>query len=151
MVFEARVLRGDEVRQRVVGTARRFLLLLAHKVEAGEHLLARLVRIDLYGVVFQGVRGEEAEEGARRQPLLGHDTIQKLLRVGEELAGFLALLGVVEYLRVATLQLPGVEKGRPVYIRSDLLQRVAVESAHAEHVRFRRRVAVPDRKSTRLN
>ncbi len=87
----------------MVGAAGRLLSLLAQEVETGEHPPARLVGVDLQGIVGQGARREEAEDGAGREPLLRYEAVEQLLRVGEELAGLLALLGVVEDLWVARL------------------------------------------------
>jgi hypothetical protein len=91
------LLGGDEIGEGAVWTARRLLFLLAQEIEPGEHLFARFVGVDLYRVIFQGVRGEEAAEGgAGREPLLGYDAVEQTLHVGEELSGLRAFLGVVE-------------------------------------------------------
>ena len=64
--------------------------------------------------------------------MLGDDLRQHRLRVVEELAGGRALLLVVEDLRVAALQLPGLEEGRPVDVAGELGEVPVVEDPGAE-------------------
>src|ERR687898_802166 len=143
VVFQTRLLRGDVVRQRAVGSARRFLPLLAQEVEGFQHFFARLVGVDLDVVVRQGVGRKEPDDRAGPEQLLLDDAIQEVLAVLEELACLRALLGVVQDLGVASLHLPGVEEERPVYVRAYLLQWEIVERLYPEEVRLRWSVLVP--------
>jgi hypothetical protein len=70
------------------------------------------------------VRRPEAVDAARLQRAGGGDLVEELVRVREEVARDLALLGVVEDRRIPALELPGVEEERPVHVfaqRGDLL------------------------------
>ncbi len=93
--------------------AGRFFLLLAQVVQRGQHRAARVVGVQL-DVVADGVGRKQADHRAGAQPALVHDASQHGLRVAQQLARLLADHGVVQNLRVAAGQLPGLEERRPV-------------------------------------
>ena len=88
---------------------------------------ARAVGIDFH-VVAGRIGGKESVGGAQFQLLLAHDLLEQRLRVREQLGGFLAVLLVLEDLRINPAQFPGVEKWRPVDERHHFFQRHAKRS-----------------------
>lgn len=100
---------GDEVGQRaVVGAAR---LVAQH----GQPVFAPL-GVGHDDVVALGPGGEDADDALERQQPFVADAGQQGLRVGEELARFGPLFGVVEHFGIAAREVPACEEETPVDI-----------------------------------
>ncbi len=130
MIAEVRGARRDEVAQ----AARRLAVvldrLLPQEVEPLADLLAPVVGVEL-DVVAHAVRRKEAVDATRREQLLLDDGVEERVPLGEDLAGLLAVLLVLEDARVDPLELPGVEEGRPVDVLAQGRQRDVGQDAHA--------------------
>ncbi len=126
----AAVARGDEVSQAAVGFAGGLLALLAQEVEGGQYLVALAVLIEFHVVIARPVGREEPHHGAGGEPLLTDDALQHRLGVGEQLLRLFTLLGIVEDLGEAALQLPGVEEGGPVDVGGEHRKIDGVEGDH---------------------
>ena len=102
-------LRGDVIRQAVVGLVLGLLHLLAQEMERGQHAGPGFIGVEL-DIVADGVGREEAVDGARGQKFLGDDFVQQRLGIVEELLR----LRVFQDGGIAAAQFPGVEERRPV-------------------------------------
>ena len=80
VIHLARVLRRDEIRQRIVWLPRGLGFLLAQVVQSVQHARARDVAVHL-DLLVDGVAREEPDDGARRKPVLAQDRGQHLLAV----------------------------------------------------------------------
>ena len=69
--------------------------------------------------------------------------MQRALRILEQLARLLTLVGVIENLGITAVHLPGMEERRPIDIVRDLLQGKMLENLYPEELRHRRRVSGP--------
>jgi len=113
-VRDAGIDRGDPVREAEVRRrAAALLALLTHQVKAAVLGAARLVGVE-HDVVAVGRRGEEPVGAMRLERPFLDDGLQQRLRVLEELARLLAIVGVLEDLRIRALELPGDEERCPV-------------------------------------
>src|SRR6185312_2907157 len=140
VVGQAGLLGGHEVGQ----AARRLTVLLGRllpqEVEAGHPLAVRTVKLD---VVAHGVGAEEPVDAAGAdQPLFDH-AIEQRVPLGEDLAGLLAVLLVLEDAREDALELPGVEERRPVDERPQRLQRHVLQHPRPQEGRRRKIVGPP--------
>ncbi len=113
--------------------------LLAKRVEPGPLRRPRLVGVD-DDVVAVGGRRPEADDAARREPVLGDHLPEHRLGVVEERARRGADLRVVEEERIGALDLPGGEERRPVDVGDQLGDRIVGEAPRAEEGRSRRPV-----------
>ena len=113
IIGEAGLFGSDEVGQRILGFALRLLHLLPQRIEGRQQACARRVRVEL-DVVAHAIRREKTGHAARGELLLADDFMQQLLRVVEKLLGLGPDGFVLEDARINALQLPGVEKWRPV-------------------------------------
>ena len=104
---------GDKIGQRVVGFACRTAVLLAQAVPGHADFLALFVAVEV-NVVARAVGGENAPDGAGGEQALCHDAVQHGLRVLKYAARGLAHFGRLQDGGVASVQIPGLEKGRPV-------------------------------------
>ena len=116
--------------------------LLAQRMEHGERCIAPILGIHL-DIVADGVRGPETDDGVCREPLLLDDPIKQRLRVIEQLARLGTELLVVEDHRIAPLELPGLEEGRPIDARDEIGEIVGFEARHAHGCGALRLVARP--------
>ena len=148
-VGEPRLARRHEVGERLRRQAVALLGLLPQRVQRAEQPRARLVRVEL-DVVADGGRREEAVGRARLEIAVGHELLQRRLRVVEDLLRLRPPVGVLEDARVGAAQLPDGEERRPVDVRHDLRQLDVADLARAAELRLRRRVARPlDRRAAR--
>ena len=130
VVGQAGLLGRDVVGQRFVGVVPRLLALLAQRVDAGQDVRAALIRIE-FNVVADSVSWEKAVDAVRPQRLVGHKLCQKRLGLLKELARAFADGRVLQNVRVAAVQLPGAEEGRPVNERHEFRQRQVGDGADA--------------------
>ncbi len=77
------------------------------------------------------LRRPETDDGLRREPLLGNDSLEHPLCVFEQRAGSFAQRGVVEDRRVATAQTPRMEERCPVEVRHQVADVDRVEAARS--------------------
>jgi hypothetical protein len=114
--------------------------LLTQAVQHRELILPLLVAIN-GNIVAHGIRREESDHRARREPFLGDDLLQHLLRVLIERARRLPHFVILQNRREAPLQIPCREKRRPVDQPHKLAQIVMIELLGTEERRLWRRVS----------
>ena len=102
-------------------------------MECGHALGPGFIRVEL-DVIPHRVRRKEAEDRAGGQQPLVDDLRQKAPRVVEKLPGLLAEAAIMEYGRVLTAQLPGVEQRAPVDERFNPVER-NLERRHSQPCR----------------
>ena len=105
-------------------------------------LAPRFVRVDL-DVVADARRGIQAEHRVRFQRLHGDDFFQHCAALGKNAARRLADHRVLQDLRIAAREVPGLEERRPVDVAGNFGEIVAGEEPAAEDPGPRRRVASP--------
>ena len=93
------------------------------------------IAVDL-DVVTDGICRPEAYDGTCLDPTLGDETRQHLLRIGEEAASLCAHDIVVQDAWIASVELPGLEKRRPINVADQLRQVVGEEGLDAEELRL---------------
>jgi hypothetical protein len=103
---------------------------------------ARVVLVD-DDVVVDRIRRPEGVHPLRGEELLVDDPLQQRLRVVEQVAGGVAVGGMLEDRRVAPLQLPRGEEERPVDVIGELGEVDSLEIAPADEPRRRDLVIVP--------
>jgi hypothetical protein len=112
---------------------------LAQAVDHAEFAAALVEHLD---VVAAAVRAPQADHGLGFKPTLIDDLTQHRLRIGEQFAGLRADHLVLQDLRIAAGQLPGVEEGRPVDV-VDQGGELDMDFGDARHAWLGRRVVVP--------
>ena len=132
----------DEIGQAHIGPRRALLDLLAQEVEPRHFLGAPLVG-EQNDVVAVAPARPEADHALGGQPLLAHDVLQHLARVGVELFSAFAHHLVLEDGGIIAGQLPGAEERRPVDALDQLVQGILGEDARAPDGRLGRRVGRP--------
>ena len=73
-------------------------------------------------VIADGVWREEADDAAGAESFFGEDAFEEFLRVVVEAAGLLAVLLVIEDLRVDALEFPSPEEGGVVEVLKEGLE-----------------------------
>ena len=122
----------DEIGEAHVGAAFALLHLLAEEgqpgpVVAGKH----------EDVVPFALAAPQSDRRARRDPALGDDLVEHLLRVLEQVAGAFADHRIVEDRGVIAGQLPRAEEGRPVDRGFQILERPVAEMVKPRILRRR--------------
>ena len=132
----------DEIGERHVGTAVALRQLLAQGEEGRKLVPAAVIR-EQPDIVADRVGRPEADHRLRREPFFRDDLLQHRLRVVEERPGGRPLALVLEDLRIAALELPGLEERRPVDVAGEVGEVPALENAGAEEGGARRFVGRP--------
>jgi hypothetical protein len=73
------------------------------------------------------------------------NALEQLLRIGEKFGLFFPMLFVLENLRINAAQFPGVEKGRPINERHEVIERWA-GLGNSRELRFRQIVVIEFRR-----
>ena len=131
-VLHSAILGRDEIGQAPVRLAGRLGHLLAQVVPGHED--AALLAVDLDVVVVHRVGGEQADHRAGFDPVLRDHLLQHGPGIMKQLARFLAHHGIIQNFRVAAVQFPGLEEGRPVDDFGEFGKGVMVEHLGAEHL-----------------
>ena len=128
----AAVFRRNKITQAQVGIAGGLFVLLT-QVVPGHHCRATLfITVDFNVLaIVHTVGGEQAHHAMRLQPFATDDFFQHGLGVGEHFFRLYAHYGIVEYLRIRTRKIPGLEIRAPVNMCGDLGQVVVLQQLHA--------------------
>mmetsp|Transcript_40315 Transcript_40315/g.34038 ORF Transcript_40315/g.34038 Transcript_40315/m.34038 type:complete len:298 (-) Transcript_40315:3000-3893(-) len=136
VVLDTATLGRDEVGHGEVLRLLFAVLLLTESVQHFPHGRALLVLIDL-NVVTHGVGREESNHTVSLELASGADTLEHLDRIVEDSLGFRTHVGIIEDAGIATVgilapQLPHGEKGIPVDVGHQIIQRHVVVGAHTK-------------------
>ena len=103
-------------------------------MEGFQHLGAVGIRINL-DVITRAVGRHDGANPPRRDPLLGHHLVKHLARIFVEFRRLLADHLVFENRGETSAQFPRMEKGRPVDVIDQLLERKIIENFHPSEAR----------------
>ena len=130
VVAHAGVPGRDEIGQALVRFVQGLDHLLPQEVKRCGGPCTRLVGIDI-DIIADTVGREQSDHRGCAEPFLRDDARQHLLRVIEQVARRLADDRVLQYLRIASRQLPRLEKRRPVDHFRDFLEGIVAERLQA--------------------
>ena len=102
-----------------------------------------VVGVDFDVVAVHRVGWEQAEHGVGGEPFFLDDLLQHGLRIGEQLARFLAHHFVLQNLRVTSGQFPCLEERCPVDEVDEDVERIVFQLLHAEQLGLGRCVLLP--------
>src|SRR3990167_2398412 len=118
--------RRDEIGEAEVGAIVGLLRLLPQAMQDGRSGFRRK-----FGVIPDRPRRPQPGHRARAQPAFADDGVEHGLGIGEQLARLAADHRVVQYLRVASGQFPGLEERRPIDDVSQFGKRYVIEYCDA--------------------
>ncbi len=147
VIGNARVFRRNEIGERAVRPHHAIddgpHALLTQIVPSHRHPRARFVRVDLDVVVADGVRGQQRNHAARRQPAALDQSREHRLGIREHAPRRFADDLIVENRGIGAGEIPRLEERAPVDVLGQLVQIVVLEHAPADERRFRRLVGGP--------
>ena len=103
-------------------------------MEGGQLFGTRIICVHFH-ILTHTVGRPKTGHGPRGETLIGNDVLQHFLPVGKQLLRFLAFLGLVENRRVHPVQLPRPEKGRPIDVGGQHIQRNGFKMLQAKGFR----------------
>ena len=95
-------------------------------MKPGQHTVAFLIRVQ-FDIISHRSRGVKADDRFGSEPLLGNDLIEQGLRIIKQRLCFLAVLRMVENVRITPLELPRLKERSPINPFNQLFQRIIIE------------------------